>query len=86
MKIFLMQFVAGSVGYLKHFTELKYLSWILRNVISCVPVTKLWYNFHVRRPLEQATLKPELHISRKDRKHMFANRFFNLSTYAFVFI
>ena len=26
-----------------------------------------------------------LHISRKDHKHMFANRFFKLSTYALVF-
>ena len=30
-------------------------------------------------------LKPGLHISRKDRKHIFANRSFKLSTYALVF-
>ena len=31
------------------------------------------------------SVKLGLHISRKDRKHMFANTFLNLSTYALVF-
>ena len=30
-------------------------------------------------------VKPGLHISRKDRKHMVANTFFKLFTYALVF-
>ena len=31
------------------------------------------------------SLKPGLHISRKDRKHMIANTFLNLSRYVLVF-
>ena len=34
---------------------------------------------------QESNLKPGLHISRKDRKHMFANRCFKLSLYALVF-
>ena len=34
---------------------------------------------------QDSNLKPGLHISRKDRKHMFANKFFTLSTSALVF-
>ena len=34
---------------------------------------------------QDSNLKPGLHISRKDCKHMFAYRFFKLSTYALVF-
>ena len=30
---------------------------------------------------QDSNLKPGLHMSRNDRKHMFANRFFKLSTY-----
>ena len=33
-----------------------------------------------------STLKPGLHISRKDRKHLFANMFLKLSRYGFVSI
>ena len=38
----------------------------------------------LKRPGE-IELKPGLHVSRKDRKHMFANRSFKLSTYALAF-
>ena len=39
----------------------------------------------VRSPATcESALKPCLHISRKDRKHMFANTFFKLSKYGLV--
>ena len=64
---------SASIRSLQTSTEIKLLKYMERTLVSLMLILFDCLSHCL------LTLKPGLHISRKDRKHLFANMFFKLS-------